>query len=300
MKALWNSSADIPQEMTLGNLMFMNIVDMKVTRDEFRDAFKANGVPESFVRDISPADAFRRASSSVAGKFGNYKIEVDEVRSDSQGIKKVIGVKEANNVLDTMEYEPAVELFFNRDTQTASYLLLKQDPVFDAMGQKVVDTFNDWTIYHTKDTVRNTIKRIVDFMHPVNLMPTGLCKFIPKTHTQLLEGLKGALNQLSQYSTSVHAENVCEIIPVFDTNDQRKVIQECCGNEIQEEISSLVFTLKDDLTKKQQLSTRSMQSYIEKFKDLEKKAGEYEGLLDTYFTVARAQLQEALKLVAAP
>lgn len=69
VNALYQTNQSIPQDMLLGNLLFTNLTDMKVSETELIDIFKNNNVPENYVRKISKADAFRRASSSVKNQI---------------------------------------------------------------------------------------------------------------------------------------------------------------------------------------------------------------------------------------
>ena len=62
---LCKSNKDIPKDMLLGNLSFINITDMQIPESGLVSIFQSNNIPEDYVRKISKADAFRRASSSV-------------------------------------------------------------------------------------------------------------------------------------------------------------------------------------------------------------------------------------------
>ena len=62
---LCKTNQEIPQDMLLGNLLFTNLIDMKIPVSDLTGIFKSNNIPESYVKTISQADAFRRASSSI-------------------------------------------------------------------------------------------------------------------------------------------------------------------------------------------------------------------------------------------
>lgn len=310
---LCKTNQEIPQDMLLGNLLFTNLIDMKIPVCDLTDIFKTNNIPESYVRDISQADAFRRASSSIKnrtlyiasvnGGYDKVRIEIDEVKCDTYLIKRIIGVKRVNEANEDITYEPVGEIIFNRtsDVCVAKPLLAPGDAGYQTLKDlcdEVEDKYIDWSVYHNKDTVRNIINRIIADTHPVNLMPTGLCKFIPQGSTDLLYNLKKALSEMSQYSANPGTgSNIMEIIPIIDTEEQRTLVEKNFTTEITNELFGFTQELKDVLVKKQKLSVRTAASYIDKFNLLKQKATEYESLLGIYVESIHQQIKESLELV---
>lgn len=312
--ALYKTNQEIPQDMLLGNLLFTNLIDMRIPVTDLTNIFKSNNIPESYVRTISQADAFRRASSSVknrtlyvVGQNGNDKVrvEIDEVKCDSDSIKRIIGIKRVDEVNEDISYEPVGEIVFNRtgNVCVATPLSAPGDAdyqTFRDLCDEVENKYADWSVYHNKDTVRNIINRIISDTHPVNLMPTGLCKFIPQSSTALLYSLKEALTEMQTYAINPNmSTNIMEIIPVIDTDDQRDLIEKNFTAEITDELFGFTQELKDVLSKRQTLSTRSAAAYIDKFNLLKAKAQEYESLLGVYVTAIHQQIKDSLDLVDA-
>lgn len=307
---LCKTNQEIPQDMLLGNLLFTNLIDMRIPVADLISIFQSNNIPDSYVRTISEADAFRRASSSIKNRIlllnaatEKVRVEVDEVKSDYEGIKRIIGVKKVDEVAEDISYQPVGEIIFNRTNNlcTATPLFAPGDVDYQAIRDlcdEVENKYQDWSIYHNKDTVRNIINRIISDTHPVNLMPTGLCKFIPQTSTDLLYNLKQALTEMQSYaSTPTMSRNIMEIIPVIDTEEQRNLIEKNFTAEITDELFSFTQELKDVLQKKQVLSTRTANAYIEKFNILKAKAKEYESLLGIYVDSIYTQIKDSLDLV---
>lgn len=299
--AIYQTYDDIPNEILLGNLLFMSTVPMKIPKTDLKNIFIANGIPESFVREISAADAFRRATSSVQGRFGSWKVEVDEVKSDKDGIKKTVGIKTVN-ANDTINYLPVLDIIFNRASEDAATLkynvniqYLQCATEVDAIEKQILDNFNEWKVYHTKETIVNTIKRIVQSMHPVNLMPTGLCKFIPKRYNDMLKGLRESLGQMDAYRDDMNSANLCEIIPVIDTEEQRSYIAKTCESEVKTELFSTILEMKDALKNKGSLTARSVASYVERFKVLSDKVDDYQQMLGAYKDALKMQIIQAVK-----
>jgi hypothetical protein len=309
---LCKTNQDIPQDMLLGNLLFTNLIDMKIPVTDLTGIFKVNNIPEHYVKDISQADAFRRASSSiknrilyVSGVNGNDKvrIEIDEIKSDVDGIKRIIGIKRVDEVSEDITYEPVGEILFNRagGTCVATPHLAPGDADYQQyrdLCDEVESKYADWSVYHNKDTVRNIVNRIISDTHPVSLMPTGLCKFIPSNSTDLLYNLKTALKTMSSYRVNNSlGDNTIEIIPIIDTEEQRALVEKNFTAEITDELFGFTQELKDVLNKRQTLTTRSATAYIEKFNLLKAKAKEYESLLGIYVSGIHQQITDALELV---
>ena len=307
---LCKTNQEIPQDMLLGNLLFTNLIDMRIPVADLISIFQSNNIPDSYVRTISEADAFRRASSSIKNRIlllnaatEKVRVEVDEVKSDYEGIKRIIGVKKVDEVAEDISYQPVGEIIFNSANNlcTATPLFAPGDVDYQTIRDlcdEVENKYQDWSVYHNKDTVRNIINRIISDTHPVNLMPTGLCKFIPQTSTDLLYNLKQALIEMQSYaSTPTMSRNIMEIIPVIDTEEQRNLIEKNFTAEITDELFSFTQELKDVLQKKQVLSTRTANAYIEKFNILKAKAKEYESLLGIYVDSIYTQIKDSLDLV---
>lgn len=309
--ALCKTNKDIPQDMLLGNLVFMNIKDMQIPEAGLVSVFQSNNIPEMYVKKISKADAFRRATSSVKNKIiylqdpstGNMlkaKIEVDEVKSDIDGIKRIIGFKSVDEKNEDISYVPLGYVDFDRHKEVASYSI-EHAYSYEA---DVVDTFTqcmtnytNWSVYHTKDTIRNTINRIINDTHPISLMPTGICKFVPKSSADLMYNLKNALGEMSSYSINSGSENVMEIIPIINTDEQRDLIEKNFTSEVSDELFALSQEIKEVLQNKSVLSSRTAMSYIEKYKLLQAKAQEYENLLGVYTQAIHDQIVASLDLV---
>lgn len=303
--AICNTNKEIPQEMLLGNLIFINLTDMVVAESDIKQLFKNHNIPEKYVRDISQADAFRRASSSIKNRSvvmggEDYKINVDEVRSDADGIKRIVGVKKIDSAKEDVSYESVAEIVFHRDTGSVSTMEMPFCPdinVVHTLCEEVSNKYAEWSVYHNKDTVRNIINRIIQDTHPINLMPTGLCKFTPNTSAPLLYSLKDCLNEMSRYSVDVHRENIMEVIPVIDTSEQRGLVEKNFKVELTDELSGFVNELRDVLQKKQKITSRSAAAYIERFNMYQEKIKDYENLLGIYSGSLRAQISEGLQLI---
>lgn len=309
--AICQSNKDIPVDMTLGNLLYYSLSDVKIKEQELMDLFSMNKIPTSYIRKISTPDAFRRASSSIknttifitdstTGETMKTKVEVDEVKSDDTGIKRIIGIKAIDEKNEDISYIPVATVeFFRKNETVATYV----EPAY-ASNQNICDLcdeienkYAEWSVYHTKDTVRNTILRIINDTHPVSLTPTGLCKFVPRSHTDLLYSLKETLKEMENYCINPGEHNFMEVIPVINTEEQQGLIMDASKRELKEELFGFTQELKDVLQVRQTLSSRTVASYLERFKTLSEKVSDYENLLGNYLGFLKTQITDAVSLV---
>lgn len=311
--AICQSNKDIPVDMTLGNLLFYSLSDMKISEKELIDLFSQNQIPTNYIRKISTPDAFRRASSSIKNRTMyitdpnnisttlKIKIEVDEVLSDPDEIIRIIGRKVIDEDNQEVSYEQIAELHFYRSQNTVGYSLKNTDTVnttiYTDLCIEVQDKFDEWSVYHTKDTIRNIVLRIVNDTHPVSLTPTGLCKFVPRTHTDLLYSLKKVLGNMNSYCQNTGDQNFMEIIPVINTEEQQGLVKDASERELKEELFSFTQELKEVLQTRQTLPPRTVSSYLEKFKILSDKVSDYENLLGNYLDFLKMQIKDSVTLV---
>lgn len=309
--AICQSNKDIPVDMTLGNLLYYSLSDMKIKEQELFDLFMQNQLSVDYIRKISAPDAFRRASSSIknttlfitdstTGTTIKTKVEVDEVKSDETGIKRIIGIKAINEQDEDISYVPVAVLEFDRSTNSAIYdidVYYKSNNDIVDLCNDVINRYNEWSVYHTKDTIRNTILRIINDTHPVALTPTGLCKFVPRSHSDLLYSLKEALKDMEQYCQNSGDHNFMEIIPVINTEEQQDLIKDASTRELKEELFGFTQELKDVLVARQTLPSRTVSSYLERFKTLSEKVNDYESLLGNYLGFLKIQITDAVSLV---
>lgn len=311
MPALYQNNQDVPEDMLLGNLVFFNLIDMTVSETDLSNAFQNNNLSQNYLRKISHADAFRRATSSIKNEKVSYKddngdifegrINVDEVVNDQMYVKRIVGVRVLNDQKEEVSYTQLGSLTYDRANDACTTYLepnaFSHVPNINILIQQAASRYTTWATYHNHDTIKNTINRVVDSMHPIALMPTGICKFIPKASKDTLYGLKGLLGELSQYSDSGTGENTVEIIPILDTQEHRNLVNKMYEEEIKESLYAYSQELTDILNKKTTLSSRQASTYLERYKELSDKVKDYETLLGTYTESIQLQLKAAIQRV---
>ncbi len=314
MGALCTSNKNIPQELILGNLMFVSLNEMSVPYNDLTFIFHQNNIPDHYARSISAADAYRRASSDLkrhkmswmndaTGETQVSYVNVDEVKCTPDVIKRVAGFKVLDDQQQSgIDYIPFAELCFDRKNESVhTQIFSALNGVNYGEAEKIckvfTDNFSEWSVFHTRTTIRNILTRILNDTHPINILPTGLCKFTPKVHTDTLHNIRNAILDLNKYVINNNEANTAEIIPVIDTEEQRDLVNRTFTNEVTNEMEILIRDLRFILQTKGPLSSRTAASYIERFRFLREKADDYSKLLNIYTQALQDQLKEAIELV---
>ena len=303
-KAIATSNKNLDDNMILGHLFFYTLGELKIEASELESLFVKHGLSKNYIRRISPVDAFRRATSDMKqtayiyyhGSQIKAKIEVDEVASNENEVVRVIGRKVPDQTVEDLSYEVIGKIFFDRKNESVSYSYAQSryghEFNYEVIFDEALNKFGEWTTYHTKDTVRNVTTAVLKSMYPVNLMPSGMAKFIPNRSKEELYALQSVIRELSDYGE----ECLFELVPVVDTDEMRKTLDKSAENEIRTEAISFIQEMKDAINKKSDLSARSAASYIQKSQELEQKIREYEKLLGTYMGFARTQVAEIYRI----
>lgn len=309
MSAVLATNKNIPDDMLLGNLLFYTLKNLKISETELASIFTSAGVDKKFIRSISAADAFRRATSSVKNKqmmFGSEvrRLEVNEVVSDNERIIRVIGCKKVDEngkeISEKVSYDAVAELIYDRSVNAVSYNLkstltpaAKAD--LSSICQDLITMFVDNSSYHNNDTIRNIFIRILDSCHPISLMPTGVCKFIPKVNKDVLYQLKEVVESLDPYHTG--EKSVMEIIPIIDTQDQRDLVDKCFRAELGEEIVHTINELGSIIAAKSTLPTKTINAYTEKCRHYVDKANQYSSLLENGAEILLKQIDVITEMI---
>ncbi|WP_421021291.1 DUF6744 family protein, partial [Klebsiella pneumoniae] len=154
---------------------------------------------------------------------------------------------------------------------------------------------NEWTQFHTKDTVTNIVRRVVNDMNHVSIMPNGRATFIPRNQRSTLENLRGVIEDLKSYHTG-NSESIIELIPMMDTSDQRDMVKRRAEMQLSEEANMLLADFAD-LLAKDTASVKTVQRYAKRVVDLQVRLGEYEDLIQNKMVVLSNQLQDAMKKI---
>lgn len=297
-----NGLNDIDPSLLLGHLLFLNLDDVKIHKQDLADLFKKHNLGAHFLPDeIQPHDAYRRASRKAArpievlnsnGAPQKAHLLVRQTRTDDKTIVRNLVRELLDEKNADVKYETVGKIIFDRDNETMN---ISWDAAFlgeydyRQVLEETQDLYTEWTQYHTKDTVRNIFNKVIRSMYPISIMQGGRAQFIPKMQQDTLYNLKAVVEELP-------GNSLAEIIHMIDTTDQRSLITKNLEKEVLYDVDKLLNDFAEVL---QQPTIRSstFKRYAQAVVALQEKTAEYENLLSSKMTVINTQLQQALTKV---
>lgn len=299
------TNADIDSGELLGFLEFHSIGDLRIHKNQLGDIFDKNGLDSKFLpREIKPHDAYRRATKQAQstididgddGKKQKARLLVREVKTDNNMVIRHLVREIVNSKDEVLDYNTVGKFIFQRKSGTMdtswSPDFLDEYP-YDVLIEDIKNLFTDWTEFHTRETVSNMVRRIINDMNNVSIMPNGKATFIPRNQRHTLENLRGMIDDLEDYHQN-GGESVMEVIPVIDTVDQREMVQKRVESQLSGEANQLLADFAE-LLKADTTSVKTVQRYAKRVVDLQDRLDEYETLIQRKMGVLSNQLSDAL------
>lgn len=303
MNAVKNIDGLDPEQL-LGYLMFYNVPDIKISHTDLELIFQKNSMDMSHLpKKILEHDAYRRATGQVkgtisitlpSGESSNAKLNIDEVRNDGNEIIRIIGRKLIDSNNKEVSYAPTGSLIFNKNTkQVTSAINSGYDSEYDyvTLLDDIIATYTEWTTFHTKDTVKTIINKIVKSTQPVSIIKGAY--FIPKNEYDTLKGLQGIIADLTNFTIGNEVPAI-EIIPLLDTVEQRNMVEQRVNKEIINDVNALVVELSELLSEDKEIHSRTIKRMTNDFQTLQDKTKTYTDLLRTSMTTVQQQLLTAI------
>jgi len=305
-KLLFQSNKDIPDEMLLGYMFFQKTPsEIKIDESDLISLLTKSQLPEHYVRKISRADAFRRATTeiketatiTVNGQNVEALIEITQVANDNDQIVRLLGRKLIDSDNQEVDYNTVGRIDYDK---RAGSMGVSVDPVYagEYDYQKILDDaivrFHLYANYHNRETIKNMTIRIIKDMAPISLLDSGVAKFIPVKYKQNLYCLQELISLLGSYGCQ---DGAFEIIPVMDTEEQRDLINRQATLSITEEVKDLMAQLAANLQSKGPLTPNSAQNYMEKFLKIQEVVRDYEETIQCLFPILGQQIKKAMLTV---
>ncbi|ABS83607.1 hypothetical protein 0305phi8-36p046 [Bacillus phage 0305phi8-36] len=301
------SNADLQTSELLGFLEFHTISDLRIHKDDLGQIFARNSLDPKFMpQEIKAHDAYRRATAKATstvtidfgGKPSEARLMVREVKSDGNMVIRHLVRELVDKKNEQLGYATVGKFILQKKTGTMDISwdssFLTEYP-YDVLLSDTQALYNEWMQFHTKDTVNNLVRRVVNDMNHVSIMPNGRATFIPRNQRNTLENLRGVIDDLEDYHTGT-SKSIMEVIPMIDTSDQRDMVQRQVESQMSEEANQLLADFAD-LLGKGTASVKTVQRYAKRVVDLQDRASEYEDILDKKLVVLSNQLADAMKLM---
>ncbi len=287
----------------LGHLEFHYIPDLKIHKDDLTKLFTKNNLPLSYMpNEIKPHDAYRRATATAAqtleiqydGNTKTAKLLVREVACDNKRVMRHLVREVIDQAQEKPMYITVGKMEYDRDNELMrvswdSSFLVEYD--YKGIVQSIEALFTEWTQYHTKDTVRTIVTRMIKETNPVSIMSRGKAVFIPKSSTDRLKDIKALVEDLHPWAIEPTA---MDLLPMIDTVDQRNFIGNRLQGDVVHEANELMADFAELLSKRGALRLKTVQNYTKQIMDLRNKVDDYEVLLGATMTTLNQQLQLAL------
>ena len=295
------TNKELDQSLLLGHLLFLSMDEVKIHKDDLGLLFQKHQISSSFLpHEIKPHDAYRRATSRaqgpievmINGKHHKARLLVRETKKDD----KVVVRNLVRELLDEQnaeaDYVTVGKLTFDRNNDSlniswdANYL---GEYDYKKVLEETRDLFNEWTQFHTKETVRNIMNRVIKSMYPVSITNGGRAQFIPKMNQDLLYSLKAVVEELP-------GNSLAEVIPMIDTVDQRSLISKNFEKEVLFEVDKLLEEFAE-IIKGGAIRKSTLKRYAGLVVEMQGKTQHYESLLQNKMSVLNQQLTTAMNLV---
>ena len=297
------TTKDIPAEELLGYLTFINIEDVRIHKDDLGQLFDDNKITRTFLpHEIKAHDAFRRATSKASatieidnnGAKQTARLLVREVKTDNKQVIRHLVREIVDSKNEVLDYATVGKMVFDRQNQLmnvswdSEYL---SEYAYNNHLNDINALFIDWTQFHTRDTVRSIVTKIVGSMNPVSVQRGGRATFIPKYSKELLLNLKEMVSKLPGNTSSI------EILPLIDAEDVREMVARRAEEAMAADVQDVLDSFTGLLSTNQQITPDQMKRYTAKFIQVQDRVKQYQGLLNRNLTVINKQVQEALTRV---
>ncbi len=290
----------------LGYLLWSTVSDvLKIPTEDLEAALAEYGLEKFMPRKINPRDAFRRVTKGFEFKREPYgkgtytNLLVRDVKyAEGEVIRQLVReVVDGEN--KRLDYMPVLQLEIGEAgdvgiTPLVDPLTPSEKVVKESLPQLQEDACNHYDGTH----VRYMIQIILRQCDPVSVRPNGGVEFIPQKYAETVEAVKGLCKRLNQYQGRVKMYSV----PVIDATEHREMIGENLEEQVLTGSTSLIQEMKNVMENPAQgISTRAAKGFADRIKSLKDLVSEYEEMLETQATTARANLdiarQQAIKLM---
>lgn len=302
------SVKDLNNSEILGFLEFHSITDLRVHTDRLKEMVQDVGLDPKIAPDkIQPHDAYRRATkraeSSIEikynGKDVKAKLLVREFKTDANVVVRHLVREVADETDEDFKFVTVGKFVFQRKSGTMDISwesgYLNEYPYNNVM-KDISNLYTEWTEFHTRDTVSNIVRNVIQKLNHVAIMPNGKATFIPRNQRYTIEALQELVENLKPYHVT-NNESRMELIPVIDTIEQRNSIGQRAEEEIAKEADQLMADFAGMLDSDSFDSVKIVQRFAERVTALQIRSEEYIGLTSRKMDVLQNQLADAMKKI---
>lgn len=299
----------------LGYLVWFSVSELDVRRENLLGAIEDSGLDERFAPgEISPRDAFRRATSSLGRSrvpvlatastrlFGDEErhanLLVRDVRTNGDNLIRQLVREVVDSEGATLAHEAVVQFELSPTEEFRTFarhrpLLVQEEEIISESGP----AFERAKERHDSGAVRRTVSRALSECSPVALRASGGVYFIPRSHEAQIRAVERFIGELKDRLRDEGAlppkSTLVMAVELADREDYRDVIAASLEDQVDREANALVREMADILKKQRSITRRRQEDLFERVRNLGGAVKEYEGLLEREISDARANLELA-------
>lgn len=293
----------------LGKLVFYTVGDIKINKQDLETLFIKNGLELSKFQpgDIRKSDAMRRATSLLRNKkiIINYLqledvvayIDITENNTPTH-VYRYIGRKVVDTANDEVNYEQIATFIYEKENDLLTFTTV--DPMYEfefpynQLLAEIVDLYEEWTEFHTKDTIRNIVLKIINSCMPTLVKPIegedSIAKFIPFAYQNTMNSLRRLLLDINQYQIGEKSSG-SQFIELYDSDENRKMLERNITENIKDKLEVLISDITTVLQNGEPIPLRRAITYTEKLDNLKLETKHYASLLKTSLDILTQQIE---------
>jgi hypothetical protein len=283
----------------LGTLVWFTISESAVDEPRLRAAFRAAGIDERYIPPLAhPKDAMRRAvkAAEVAreplGRNRYLNVLVRQVAQGPDSLLYHLVEEEVDAAGRRLSYRQVARVALLGDAVT-SEPIDRPSPVAAAALERISPSYYHHLRHYDGNALRRAINRVLDDCHPVAVRPSGGVLFVPVQYAGTVEALRRLVTDLAAYGTVDGHRSVLRAVPVVDAAEQRDMVNQSLEEQVAADTKALLEEL-DAAGQGGGITERGVQTFIARIRRLQAMVAEYEELLETRKSDARAGLEVAM------
>ncbi len=322
--------AGLPQDDFIGSILWYSIagsvdrssgkreqIPVRVTRDQMAAWFGELGLDEKFLPpQILKVDAFRKATSSVELEYDLAEdqravLYIDEVESNDEYVlrhvmRKVYDPRQQRED-DKLRSDFVASLKFFRGGRTSTgkraagdHYKSRPKPGLTGIDlrqvedllEEVDNRYTDLSANLNEDKIRAVIRNYLGHLNAIAVKPQGAVYFVHNTRQDTLDALQALVRRVGQGCSF-------EQIPLVDTGDQRRMLNEAFQSEVEDDVRLLLGKIAA-VNEKAKAGGIKPQTYAElhqAYQQVVARSEEYTQLLGLSQARAAAALELALDSV---
>ncbi len=220
---------------TMGYLEWHTVSKCETQKDILKSKLRAHGFESYMPKEISPSDAFRRATSDIQKskvETGNPDLYqnflVREVYSDRFEIVRKIVIETVDKAGKALAYEPEeATIRYDKKLDTIEYTASSK--VTEDLISEALSLWEKYKETYTERHIREVCFNILQDMSPISVKPSGGVYFIPESYSKTLISFLALVNELG--------ESEGFKVPVIRNDENTDMVR----RKLQDHIKSAIF-----------------------------------------------------------